>query len=192
MAASSKISYVKGLGFAIYMFPAVSEPWSWETDWPDCACARYIDCFAKSNTAYNSLYVNDHFAIQPHTAVLCNVTRDPWYCDTAITELQHYAMGTTNGGYHTYEIILAYASVLAGTEGKKQILNATLLAAFKQLVIAGAGSQAGHSAKVENHALDAALQQAYAPRVFPDLLKLNPKVASWKDQVPSPSFVKPP
>ena len=46
----------------------------------------------------------------------------------------------------------------------------------------GCGSAAGHGAKVENHAIDGAIQQAFAPRVFPDLLKLYPNVASWKNQ----------
>ena len=73
------------------------------------------------------------------------------------------------GGYHSYEIVLAYQSVKDGTGLENAGLNATALGNFKKLVAAGSGSQAGHSAKVENHALDAALQQAYTPRVFPDL-----------------------
>ena len=77
---------------------------------------QYIDCFAKSDTAYDSLYVNDHFAIQPHTAVLCNLTHDAYYCETAAQELQHYALaGAPAVGYHCYEIVLAFASVRDGT-----------------------------------------------------------------------------
>ena len=37
-------------------------------------------------------------------------------------------------------------------------------------------------AKVENHALDGAIQQAFAPRILPGLLKLSPSVAGWKNQ----------
>jgi len=67
---------------------------------------QYIDCFAKSDTAYDSLYVNDHFAIQPHTAVLCNVTHDPYYCETAAQELQYYALA----GKYTSNHSLAQSS----------------------------------------------------------------------------------
>lgn len=142
---------------------------------------QYIDCFAKSDTAYDWLYVNDHFAIQPHTAVLCNLTHDTYYCETAAKELQHYALaGAPATGYHCYEIVLAFASVRDGTGMHDAGLGAELLHNFTQKVFAGCGSAAGHGAKVENHALDAAIQEAYAPRILPDLLKLGAR--SWKDQ----------
>ena len=146
---------------------------------------QYIDCFAKSDTAWDSLYVNDHFAIQPHTAVLCNLTHDPYYCETAAQELKHYAgsaVGSDGGGYHCYENVLAFASVRDGTGTKDAGLGAEGLANFTQTVLKGCGSQSGHSAKVENHALDAAIQQAYAPRILPELLKLSTNVANWKQQ----------
>ncbi len=144
---------------------------------------QYIDCFAKSDTAYDSLYVNDHFAIQPHTALLCNVTHDPFYCETAAEELRYYALaGAPATGYHCYEIVLAFASVRDGTGKTDAGLSAEGLANFTEKVLIGCGSAAGHSAKVENHALDSAIQEAYAPRIFPGLLQLSPKVASWKAQ----------
>ena len=147
----------------------------------DVSYKQWIDCFGKGDTAYGSLYVNDHFTIQPHHAVLCNITRDPWYCDFAAASLAAYAMGGVSGGYHCYEDVLAFASVAAGTGLKDAGLNATALAKFKQLVVQGCGSQARHSAKVENHAIDAALQQAYAPRVFPDIIGAT-GVTGWKGE----------
>ena len=90
-----------------------------------------------------------------------NITHDEWYCNYAADNLAAYAMGGVSGGYHCYEIVLAFAAVRDGTGLKDAGLNATALAKFKQLVIAGCGSQASHSAKVENHGIDAALQQAY-------------------------------
>ena len=73
---------------------------------------QYIDCFGKADTAYDSLYVNDHFVIQPHYAVLCNVTRDPWYCAYAAANIKAYALaGAPDLGYHCYEIALAFAAV---------------------------------------------------------------------------------
>jgi hypothetical protein len=41
---------------------------------------------------------------------------------------------------------------------------------------------AGHGAKVENHAVDSAIQEAFAPRIFPGMLKQNPRVGGWKNQ----------
>ena len=113
--------------------------------------------------------------------MLCNITRDPWYCDYAKDNLAAYAMGGVSGGYHCYEVVLSYAAVVEGTGLATAGLNATALANFKRLVIEGCGSQAGHSAKVENHAIDAALQQAYAPRVFPDILSVK-GVSDWRLQ----------
>ena len=147
----------------------------------DVTYKQYIDCFGRGDTSYASLYINDHFAIQPHYAVLCNITREQWYCDYAAANLAAYAMGGAQGGYHCYEPVLAYQAVVDGTGLKDAGLNATALAKFKALVVAGCGSQAGHSAKVENHGIDAALQQAYAPRVFPDLLN-NSNVRGWKGE----------
>ena len=79
----------------------------------DVSYKQWIDCFGKADTAYGSLYVNDHFEIQPHYAVLCNVTRDKWYCDYAQSNLAAYAMGGKPGGYHSrhisyYILVMAY------------------------------------------------------------------------------------
>jgi hypothetical protein len=142
---------------------------------------QYIDCFAKSDTAYASVYVNDHFAIQPHTAVLCNLTRDAYFCEAAMLELHHYARsGAPSTGYHCYEIVLAFASVRDGTGKKDAGMAADLLHNFTQKVYLGCRSAAGHSSKLENHALDGAIQEAYAPRILPELLKLG--ATSWKNQ----------
>ena len=37
-------------------------------------------------------YVNDHFAIQPHVAVLCNATGDALYCTKALEDLVAFAV----------------------------------------------------------------------------------------------------
>lgn len=40
----------------------------------DVSYKDYIDCFGMADV--DGMYVNDHFAVQPHFSVLCNVTKD--------------------------------------------------------------------------------------------------------------------
>ena len=44
--------------------------------------------------------------------MLCNVTRDRWYCAYAAANIKAYALaGAPDLGYHCYEIALAFAAV---------------------------------------------------------------------------------
>eukprot|EP01046_Picozoa_sp_COSAG06_P103585 COSAG06_NODE_49762_length_323_cov_0.696429_1_plen_68_part_10 len=61
-------------------------------------------------------------------------------------------------GYHCYEIVLAFASVRDGTGMKNAGLSVEGLHNFTEKVLTGCGSDATHSSKVENHAVDAAIQ----------------------------------
>ena len=74
--------------------------------------------------------------------MLCNLTRDPWYCDTAAAELRHYAAaGAPDMGYHCYEIVLAFAAVRdSGLKGPAAGLRADGLKNFTEKVMTGCGS----------------------------------------------------
>lgn len=81
-------------------------------------------------------------------------------------------------GYHCYEVVLAYAAVVDAGVQDPFNKNATLLALFKTKLGKGIQSQVGHQAKVENHGIDAAIQQVYGAKIFPDLHQ-----SSW-DAIP--------
>ena len=61
--------------------------------------------------------------------------------------------------------------------GVKAPLNATELAAFQAVVYRGVMSYSGHETRVENHGLDAAIEQLYMLRIWP---KMNETCSSCR------------
>ena len=103
---------------------------------------------------------NSHYAISPHHSLLCNNTKDPssWYCTQALVGLRYFAQhGVSASGYHAYEVMLSYHAVVDA--GVKAPLNSTELAAFQASVYKGVMGYVNHETRVENHGLDAAIQQ---------------------------------
>eukprot|EP01043_Picozoa_sp_COSAG02_P063714 COSAG02_NODE_9107_length_2327_cov_9.291293_1_plen_509_part_00 len=142
----------------------------------DIPYATWVKCFAKADLdgvatlEVPPIMANSHYAISPHYSLLCNHTKDPssWYCTQALAGLRNFARhGGSASGYHAYEVMLSYQAVLdAGVKGP---LNATELAAFQASVYKGVMQYAGHETRVENHGLDAAIEQLYMLQIWPKM-----------------------
>lgn len=144
----------------------------------------WVQCFAQADLdgvatlEVPPIMANSHYAISPHYSLLCNNTKDPssWYCTQALAGLRNFVShGGSASGYHAYEVMLSYQAVLDA--GVKVPLNTTELAAFQASVYNAVMQYSGHETRVENHGLDAAIEQLYMLRIWP---KLNETCSSCR------------
>jgi hypothetical protein len=143
----------------------------------DIPYQAWVDCFGQSileGVPYLDLPVimsNSHYAVSPHYSLLCNMTKDPssWYCGKAVAALKGFADSpvASAAGYHAYEPLLAYQGVVDA--GARNFFNSTEMASFQEIIYKGVHTYVGHETRVENHGLDAAIQQLYMMRVFPSM-----------------------
>ena len=92
-----------------------------------------------------------------------------WWCDKASKALQFYADHGIKNTYHCYAITLGYHWLMNISKISPSPLSPAQNKRYIQLVQDGCGGNTGHSAKVQNHGIDAATQQAFALHVFPNL-----------------------
>ena len=144
----------------------------------DISYQSWVDCFGGAvldgvpTLGVPVVYSNSHYAVAPHYALLCNMTRQPssWYCQQAVAGLKGFSDDPTSSaaGYHAYEPLLAYQAVVdAGIPSAG--LTPTELTAFQGKMFDGVMAYVGHETRVENHGLDAAIQQLWIMKVFPDI-----------------------
>eukprot|EP01051_Picozoa_sp_SAG22_P012253 SAG22_NODE_1256_length_4995_cov_4.293096_3_plen_316_part_00 len=88
----------------------------------DVSYQTWVDCFGQAvlegvpTLGVPVIMSNSHYAVAPHYALLCNMTKDPrsWYCAQAVASLEGFAASPTSSatGYHAYEPLLAYQAVV--------------------------------------------------------------------------------
>lgn len=143
----------------------------------DVSYQSWVDCFGKAvldgvpTLDIPVIMANSHYAVAPHYSLLCNMTKDPssWYCSQAVAGLKGFSQNPTSSaaGYHAYEPLLSYQAVLDA--GVKEPLTPTELLAFQEKMFRGVMANVGHETRVENHGLDAAIQQLWIQKVFPNI-----------------------